>query len=81
MSFALAFFAGWGERRDSTGTGGGECLADCPAFACRQARIEEFNEEEERIAKEARETEQALLDLLQSQSVRILPPLATSGCW
>ncbi|BGP28172.1 hypothetical protein Rt10032_c17g5901 [Rhodotorula toruloides] len=36
-----------------------------------KARVDKFNEEEGRIAKEARETEKMLLDLLQSQSTSV----------
>ncbi|KAJ8291333.1 hypothetical protein OF846_005367 [Rhodotorula toruloides] len=37
-----------------------------------QARIQQFDEEEARIAKEARETEKTLLDLLHSQSISVI---------
>ncbi|BGP04100.1 meiotic PUF protein 1 [Rhodotorula toruloides] len=36
-----------------------------------QKRIQQYNEEEARIAKEARETEKTLLDLLHSQSTSV----------
>ncbi|BGP36001.1 meiotic PUF protein 1 [Rhodotorula toruloides] len=36
-----------------------------------QARIQQYNEEKARIAKEARETEKTLLDLLHSQAISV----------